>query len=158
MIFQYLFVLKQTENAGKSLKPPLYAIGSLFISGCLFFCAAMACTWHSFGDTKVAASMRTLFWCLGFAIEYFGSTASALSSAAVLLEQEYWTERFAALTLIVLGEGVLGLFESYRTAFIGPLGGYSPVTLGIVIAAVALYRLLYRKFCPQSSITISRPT
>jgi low temperature requirement protein LtrA len=144
LVFQYLIVLYQTRKAGRNIKPPLYAMCGLFVSGSLFF-IAMAVTWHEFGQTKPAAILRTTFWALGWTIEYATSTFSAMSSSAVLLEQEYWTERFAALTLVVLGEGVLGLFESYRTAFIGPLGGYSPVTIGIVVAAVALYRLLYRK-------------
>jgi len=71
----------------------------------------------------------------------------------ILIELEYWTERFAALTLVILGEGVFGLFESYRSTFVGPTGGFNSVLIAIVIAAVGLYRVLY---CESASLAAAR--
>ena len=147
LIFQYLIVLIQAKKAGRNKRPAVYALAGLFMSGCLFF-AAMAVSWGAFGDTRGSGIARVILWSAGWIIEYASSTFSAMSSGAVMLEQHYWTERFAALTLVVLGEGVLGIVESYRTSFVGPLGGYRPAIVAIVIAAVALYRVLFCRYPP----------
>jgi low temperature requirement protein LtrA len=110
----------------------------------------MAASWGRFGESRAGAITRISLFGVGWLLEYTATISSVLSASSILIELEYWTERFAALTLVILGEGVFGLFESYRSTFLGPTGGFNPVLIAIVLSSVGLYRVLY---C-ESSLTL----
>jgi len=149
LFIQYGIVMAQAQRAGRSRRPAFFAMCGLFASGAIFF-GAMAASWDKFGDSQAGAITRIILFGIGWLLEYMATISSVLSSSSILIELEYWTERFAALTLVILGEGVFGLFESYRSTFLGPTGGFNPVLVAIVLASVGLYRVLY---C-ESSLTL----
>lgn len=90
------------RRAYKSTSAIVYSCAGLAMSSACFF-AAMAV---SFGDvTRGKAIARLVLWSMGLTFDFTGLVLSSSTSKAIFYELEYWTERHAAVVLIVLGEG-----------------------------------------------------
>lgn len=80
----------------------MYSCIGLVLSSACFF-GAMGV---SLGDiTRGKAIARLVLWCIGLTCDFTGLMLSSSTSRAIYYQLEYWTERHAAVVLIVLGEG-----------------------------------------------------
>lgn len=154
------------RRAYKSTSAIVYSCAGLAMSSACFF-AAMAV---SFGDvTRGKAIARLVLWSMGLTFDFTGLVLSSSTSKAIFYELEYWTERHAAVVLIVLGEGgelrihprgpthpntnpdftvetfllVIGLFENFRSVYTGPATGFRASFIGQIFAAVGIFRIIY---------------
>lgn len=171
LLIQYIIILFHAKRAGHSLRPMLVTMTGLVVSGALWFGAMGA----DFTTSRPHAIARLCLWVAGLVIEFSCLIVSSSSSKALYYELEYWTERFAALTLIVIGEGgkpkpasyprlaecsactVVGLFEQFRAVVAGVTTQYRAVTIGQIFAAVGIYRVLYcMLISPYASYLIER--
>lgn len=111
--------------------------------------ATVTCFWIAFGLSYTVdrphAIARIVMWSMGLAIEFASMYLSSLDSRALRIETSYFCERFAAFTLIVIGEGLISVFERLSSVISGSTAGYSNSIIGAVIAVVGLYQVLYSK-------------
>lgn len=102
LLIQYTPMLRFARSANRSLKPILYTqLGIAFN----MLCAVIALGIY-FRDTPASSIAALTIWLLGIVVESLANLVSAASSQTIYWDLEnYWCERFAALTLIVVGEG-----------------------------------------------------
>lgn len=97
----------------------------------------------SFSSDRPQSIARISLWSIGLAIEFLATAVSSAHSTALRIELEYWAERFAALTLIIIGEGIIGIYENFKSILDGfNLTRFANV-FGSIFAAVGLYRILF---------------
>lgn len=103
----------------------------------------------SFSSERSVNIIRICFWVLGLVIETAFTLLAAASSSALLIDLEWWAERFAALTLIVIGEGIIGIYQQFSTILSSPNSGNLASVYGSIFAVVGLYRILFGIYFKQ---------
>ena len=101
MAFRYAIVALQAKHYGHSSRPILILIGGLVLNATFWF-GAFACDLF---QNKTCAIVRTLLWCLGIIAEFVTSLVSLRSTALSPRDSEFLLQRYASLTIIVVGEG-----------------------------------------------------
>lgn len=141
LIVQYAIVTVQARRRKCEIRPMLMVIAGLFISAAMWL-GALGC---DFQDGKSWAIGRLCLWISGVLCE-FGLTFWALKYEAHFEEDaEFFLERFNALTIIIIGEGVFGLFEGFSIVIQGPQETIDPSVIGVLCAAICMYLSLYCK-------------
>lgn len=98
---QYAIVTLQAKRASCPVRPTLYIIGGLFAS-CACWIAAFCCDLHSGPRWAIA---RLSLWILGVIFEYGVSLWVMRAESHFESDDQFFLERFNALTIIIIGEG-----------------------------------------------------
>ena len=143
LIIQYLIVLYYARKRGLTNHSLSITISVLLASAFLWFVAAGLCTCQG----RVVAITRITLWAAGLLAEFANCFHSMTTTRAHAVDLAYYYDRLQSLTLIVMGEGIIGAFASFRKALIGlnvrPGPGDTQTIAGIVLSAVGIFRLLF---------------
>jgi hypothetical protein len=102
LMAQYIRVYIMARRAKKNPLAIVYTISGLAISACCF-CGALGVS--GLPTTRAKAFARLSLWIVGLFTEFVTLVMSSATSRAIFYELDYWAERFAAVVLIILGEG-----------------------------------------------------
>lgn len=139
LLARYLYMYTRARKVQAPLRfIKLVMVGLAMSSLC--WTIALATSYSAARSVNIA---RVSFWVLGLNIETVFTIIAAASSSALLIELEWWAERMAALTLIIIGEGIIGIYEQFSIILSGPNSGRLASVYGSIFAVVGLYRILF---------------
>ncbi|KAL7008309.1 hypothetical protein EMMF5_002038 [Cystobasidiomycetes sp. EMM_F5] len=139
LLLRYAWMYTRAKKAGVARHSVLIVMLGLTASATLWAIGFGL----SFSSDRPQSIARISLWSIGLAIEFLATAVSSAHSTALRIELEYWAERFAALTLIIIGEGIIGIYENFKSILDGfNLTRFANV-FGSIFAAVGLYRILF---------------
>lgn len=140
LLVQYSQTFRFARQAGRKQIPLVVTMAGIATNMACWLIALII----SFRDTRASSIARLCLWVAGILVEWTATIWGAGSQHAIYMDLSYLCERFAALTLIVLGEGIIGLFEQFKTFITGAAVGFNGGSvIGNTFSVVALFRLIY---------------
>lgn len=142
LTFQYGVAFLLLRNYKKSHIPMAAHMGVLFTSAMLFL--GMSFTFTRTSSQRVLIGWYIIVACEALAISMISGQVSFLSFRATVI-----VERLGLLTLIVLGEGIIGMCEAINK--IGSDNIYSSDIIGTIICSVGILYFMWMLYFDQIS-------
>jgi hypothetical protein len=102
LLVQYIRLYIMARRAKKTPQAIVYtALGLVITAGCFYGAVGVS----TYPITRGKAIARLSLWIVGLVTEFIGLVMSSATSQAIFYVLDYWAERFAAVVLIILGEG-----------------------------------------------------
>jgi low temperature requirement protein LtrA len=138
IVLQYLQSLWFTKNWKQTRLPMLVIAGTYFVAGFIYLGL-----FFTFQDNESGENHTYLVWYVLAFLETMIATGVSSYWRVISFKGTHLVERMSLLTLIILGEGVMGLAERCQKIVKSDMLVFDSTTIGNIVAAVLILYFIY---------------